>query len=376
MTTYILLRDNLESTPLSLAALKEIGLKESDLVWAEGQSVCWLSPGQIKELKDLVPGNRTNSASITAQLEDVPAEVPTLNVVSEPLDHKSSNDTRHIFVELPKVATKPQVVMPKQKVDELAFIPKLEPEFPKVESKCSTNHDFYIPPQLKRAAFYFILFITGLAAGLIINNALSKKQTIAQTDKSLIASTGVTGQATEIDDTVVNNSLLEPINDQTTETATIENSVKKVEPRSARLPASTESLPINSTVLPDPSPTDLIIPTDKTEEVKEIKKPSIKEIYSQVALKNNDYTVGSFGGIKNLELTLSNHSRYALDEVEVLVRYLKPDNELVKSETISFRTIPPGGTKTVPVKKTNRGVKVSYKVNVIKSSDFQETAGL
>lgn len=52
--TYILLRNNKESTPLSLGELTRMGLKPEDLVWVEGQSVCWLGPGEIQELRSLV----------------------------------------------------------------------------------------------------------------------------------------------------------------------------------------------------------------------------------------------------------------------------------------------------------------------------------
>jgi hypothetical protein len=53
MTTYILLRDNRESAPLSIDQLRDLGLKPNDLVWVEGQSASWRNPHEIRELKEL-----------------------------------------------------------------------------------------------------------------------------------------------------------------------------------------------------------------------------------------------------------------------------------------------------------------------------------
>lgn len=52
--TYILLRNNSESTPLSLEDLKRIGLLPTDLLWVECQSVCWQKPQEIPELRQLL----------------------------------------------------------------------------------------------------------------------------------------------------------------------------------------------------------------------------------------------------------------------------------------------------------------------------------
>ena len=55
MNSYILLRNNKESSSLSLEDLRKIGLKTSDLIWVECQSVGWRTPQEITELKVLLP---------------------------------------------------------------------------------------------------------------------------------------------------------------------------------------------------------------------------------------------------------------------------------------------------------------------------------
>ena len=55
MNSYILLRNNKESGPFDLAGLQQQALLPTDLIWVECQSVCWLHPYEIKELKSPDP---------------------------------------------------------------------------------------------------------------------------------------------------------------------------------------------------------------------------------------------------------------------------------------------------------------------------------
>ena len=55
MATYLLLRNNKESGPLSFDELIKIGLKPYDLVWVNGRSAAWRYPSEIKELVPYAP---------------------------------------------------------------------------------------------------------------------------------------------------------------------------------------------------------------------------------------------------------------------------------------------------------------------------------
>jgi hypothetical protein len=92
------------------------------------------------------------------------------------------------------------------------------------------------------------------------------------------------------------------------------------------------------------------------------KKVPVASINSQLLIKTNEYNVAAFGGIRNLLLTLQNNSGSFLDKVSVEVRYLNPEGEIVKKDIIDFKFVKPGEASTVAVKKSSRGVKVSYKV--------------
>jgi hypothetical protein len=121
--------------------------------------------------------------------------------------------------------------------------------------------------------------------------------------------------------------------------------------------------------------------TKATEETKpEETKPKSRPININrlVNVKANNYKQRAFGGVMNLELTVNNDSKFELDKVIVELQYLKPSEQPIKTETIVFSSIVPNGSKTLKIPDYLRGIKVSYRVMEIESSQYEKytTAGL
>jgi hypothetical protein len=55
MNSYLLLRDNKQSGPYTVAELVAMGIKAYDLVWLEGKSAAWRYPSEVEELKAYAP---------------------------------------------------------------------------------------------------------------------------------------------------------------------------------------------------------------------------------------------------------------------------------------------------------------------------------
>ncbi len=110
-------------------------------------------------------------------------------------------------------------------------------------------------------------------------------------------------------------------------------------------------------------------PTEKETISEPVPKAVLKNnsLSKQVTVSSNDYQKVAFGGIRNLQLTVSNDSKYVLDNVVVELQYLKPSELPLKTESIQFRSVAPGGTQTIRVPDTNRGIKVTYKITHILS---------
>jgi hypothetical protein len=100
-------------------------------------------------------------------------------------------------------------------------------------------------------------------------------------------------------------------------------------------------------------------------------------IASYVSVKSNDYHIVAFGGIRNLQLTVRNDSKYVLDNVTVEVEYLKINQQTLKTESVQFKSVAPNGTATIRIPDTNRGMKVVYKIVRVESKEFKnDMAGL
>lgn len=340
MTTYILLRDNKESPPLTLPELEKIGLLSSDQIWVEGQSVCWLNPDHFSELKPFIGLTPQMGQPVIPDIKPTWKEQPKKDPITEPGTEVINRFHR------------------------------------------PGRNQYQIPTLFKKFGGYAALFIIGLTAGIIASKKTSRSAPISITESE--HKSGV-----QIPDS--NQGMSQPlINDETsanteneTQTDVAANQIKpdkNIQPLSTNY-ALKESTAVTASIIPpvaNPAGTEIKPEESKEEpEIKEVHKPSIKELYSQVSVKNNDYDVGSFGGIKNLQLTVSNRSRYALDEVNVTVTYYKPMNEFLKSETVSCGSIAAGSAKTIPVPKSSRGIKVSCKISNIESKELMSsTAGL
>ena len=101
------------------------------------------------------------------------------------------------------------------------------------------------------------------------------------------------------------------------------------------------------------------------------------ELLKSVSVKANDYRIGTFGGFHNLQLTVTNDTKYTLDKVLVEVQYLKMNDEPVKIDHIPFQSIEPNGLLTIRIPDNNRGAKLSYRIIKIEPrTTNNNTAGL
>lgn len=104
---------------------------------------------------------------------------------------------------------------------------------------------------------------------------------------------------------------------------------------------------------------------------------SPKDLTKLVTVRSNNYVRGAFGGIKDLQLTLHNNSDFLIDEVKVELQIMKPSEQPLRTDIITFKNIGPNATVTVKVPDSQRGVRVDYKIKNIESKQFEKgTAGL
>jgi hypothetical protein len=411
MNTYILLRKNKESGPFSLDELKNQGLKNDDLVWVEGQSACWLNPGDIRQLKDLVGAKQEVKTETLSryqppepELQEVETSISTNSdtATTSPTPAVKNNEKKTVFVAMPVTPVKPEepefkTELPKKEIRKQVQV-VVDEEVPvETQTKYTRSLDdikemyvktlqqrkkrgvfkLVIPPQVKRIGFYAGLIVIGVVAGLLLRKSGGKKQDLVSRELHAPAQTQlpVNEETTDLDQSVQKRKDTDP---ELLSDSRLETGEKRRIPKEQ---VSSAPVTINDG---DDEQTGLTPPSRNTERVvqsrDEIKQPKTntgEDLASLVSVKSNNYIVASFGGIKNLQLTVKNDSKFTLDKVIVELQYLKPRDELLRTENVYFTVIPPNTTQTVAIKKTTRGVKVNYRIIRIESKENGgTTAGL
>lgn len=378
MTTFILLRKNKEYGPFSLDDLRKMGIFHNDLVWVEGQSVCWLRPEEIKELKGIAvdepqvqAGSDPDGLSREVQIanDKFTANIDeNNNEIQESYSHKKPNANP----ELQNAFSANYLTSERNTAEiQIPASPVLKPK--QEQHKKDLLSLFQVP--VKAAASVAALILIGMVAGILIGRNRDKKPSPVKNDQNTVVVPGLVSEIkaseTEPIEKITNP---EKENEETTVTTAstfvtekelpgknIPVAVKKNtpgKPIAEHKESSVEPVPKNTAVISSPDER----PARNRNSEKE-QAPAVPDnIISQVSVVANDYLVGSFGGIKNLELTVKNDSKYNLEKVTIELQYLKPLDELLRAENIEFSAIPPFSSKTLPISKTNRGVKVKCRV--------------
>ncbi|HWK06699.1 MAG TPA: hypothetical protein VNS58_23855 [Puia sp.] len=161
-----------------------------------------------------------------------------------------------------------------------------------------------------------------------------------------------------------------------TETAVVSTPKKPVGSKEKSSQLSPKNQPVPPSPVKDSAMTGLSVvhreashradmPVDKID--KEVLRNNLSNLVSVGA---NGYTVGTFGGISRVQLTVSNKSVYPLDLVVVEVQYVQANKKVFKTENLYFRGIGPGSALMQEAPNSSRGIKVQYKITLVNSKEL------
>lgn len=408
MASYLLLRNNKESGPYKLDELVRQGLKPYDLVWVQGKSAAWRYPSEIGELKPHAPvveeqpydrfykKKSPENTQPTAALNNAPQPDPAPEKKYEKFIPKKS-----VFVTLPgqknapAPAPAPVILVTENpaaaQVSQSNSLEDITDRYTKTlqdrKNKMARRNSWMI--NLKRVAVVTGLVLTGVLAGLFLqsrsgNQALPGQpaQVAAALSPQLPQESSLparenpepAGQPpvqTELPAMAMTKknqpaAVHQPVQEKTLLAREEEKSEPVMPPPAAIRDNEAKNVGINNLT----GERNRQVRTgndDKEEEIPVIKnKPATgSPLAGLVSVASNDYIRVAFGGIRNLELTVTNDSKYKLDKVTVELQYLKPNEEPLKTEIIQFTGISANTTVTRKIKDTNRGIKVAYKITAI-----------
>jgi hypothetical protein len=429
---YLLLRDNKQSGPYSLDELKEKGLKAYDLVWVDGRSAAWRYPSEIEELKAFAPvvEEQPFDRFFKKPTATRTVSVNESTISSLPKAQSANTDNfatrkRNIYVTMPgggapgffreparepvrdTLREAPREREPAREiVREIVFEPVRVPEPVKL-----------MPQRNPRGILKPVLFGFGilvlLTAGIVIGLFIDKETPIGQ---KLASGTGSTSNAQPIVHStsqqlpvppVVTSSLnTNPVQmgaqqganhtdpsaidtkgqiDTKNPAASLSTGLPGAKPPRITTPKQKATAPKSLAVLPlvtSPDSTSGGMPVVHRETVRrtdpaenqsttDLDKDAVKaNLANQVSVGTNKYGVGTFGGISDLQVTVTNRSVYPLDLVVVEVQYIQANKKTFKTENLYFHSIGPGSALMQEAPKSPRGIKIQYKITLINSKEL------
>ena len=411
MTTYILMRNNKQSSPISLTELLKIGFKPYDLIWIEGKSAMWRYPSEVTELKEFA-----------AAIEEQPYDRFYSKKKSDEKNNQHENDSKEkqVYVSLPdkinkEMAKTSATVQNKAVTEEYlpVSMPVAETKYSQPlndikemyvanlrDKKRKTAEQLFFSMSIKRISFYLGLIAIGTVIGYFFFYSKNNPGTpIAHNEiKPKEAVIPVSNQSKLNPETIASTDEIKFKNDEPQQsfakdagiTATEKKvNIEKKAPNetSTRLQMKEKGVPVNNPIKTEEVSPGVEINNATGERNKKRRNETEVNILSTskpeneltrlVSVKSNNYQRGAFGGIRNLELTLTNQSKYLLDKVIVELEYIKPNEQPLRSEKILFKSIPPDGVLTIAIPPSNRGIKVAYKISSIESKEMTgDTAGL
>lgn len=414
---YLLLRDNKQSGPFSLEELKTMGLKAYDLVWVEGKSAAWRYPCEIEQLKDFAPvveeqpfdrfykkssspvkaNANSSSESTVPGKRIIYVTLPSGRIAAPVVQSSSTASAAPAYTPAPSPAPAP--VQPTYNPPERYTCYPVEDYSSQHPSDESTLVEF-LPRTKKRGSNRFVkplaislsilaLLAAGIFIGLSINrDTLPFQQKIAlnsvpqeHSSTQQLPVPAATNAPAPVTAAEPADSVATIVSQPAVTESRISNStppVTKTQKEKLVNPQNPKASPLATAATKDSALT--VSPAHR--ETTHRNDPEVKtessdkdaaarvNLYTQVAASSNGYTVGTFGGISDLQVTVTNHSAYPLDLVVVEVQYIQSNKKIFKTENLYFRSIGAGSALMQEAPKSSRGIRVQYKITTINSRDL------
>jgi len=422
MSNYLLLRSNKESGPYTLDQIRAIGLKPYDLIWIEGRSAAWRYPSEVEEFKSFAP--IVEEQPYDRFYKRNPVKSQPLMEVSEQLTAASApveQNRTSIYATRPQVAEK--IVHEKEPLLQTSHSQKIfEPVIPAVEKvavpitvihqipeRAEMDEKFsqplddikrkYVEQVLNRkkeslqlrqlatiAAMVFGLILL-FAGGIFVGITISKRGISSTTKDMVKEEPGAGSQQADYHPHPIPVSSTIP--DQASEKPAVENDdysqflaeMNKKDPKETekkQTKPAAERIPAVSNVIKNNTGSDSTtsglnvtprLAVHRTDAL--FNKEAVKNnIGDYVHLSSNKYYVGTFGGISDIEITVSNRSLYSLDMVAAEIQYIQANKKIFKTETVYFKNVGPGSSIMQEAPKSSRGVKVEYRITSINSKEL------
>lgn len=102
----------------------------------------------------------------------------------------------------------------------------------------------------------------------------------------------------------------------------------------------------------------------------ELKNHTRSNIRAYVTASGSTYLYSELGGISDFSVTVTNRTKYVVDQVRVKVTYIKSNGGTWKEEFLDFNYILPFQSETIKAPDSERGTKLQFEIVSIVSYDL------
>src|SRR5450432_964325 len=383
MSTYLLLRNNKETGPFTVEEIKQMSLKPYDLLWAVGKSAAWRYPGEINELKTFAPPipEKPNERVNNNPKSESPVQEPGLKSKESPtVLETNAGNAQSVYVNHPAAERKTSSIPASDHFpnETLPYANSIEPSFSYGQLNSKPSRAVRLSSKVIWVSTILLLFGTAILTGLFISdrrNFFSSYQHKSQEEKISAQSQSIGNKKNSNIESA--SEILKPVMDSVSDiqvkpvygNATLTGGRKKLKSGALKkdsiLKQTTAISPINlyDSALKQKAPND--------NEALYKKMKAHPENY--INLVTGKYSVGIFGGISSVPITVTNNSPVRLDMVIVSIDYIQSNGKIFKTENLTYYDLEPGESVTEKTTKSSRGVKITQHLSMVNSRQLDLT---
>lgn len=399
-STYLLLRNNKQTGPLSLEALLQHQLQPHDLIWVEGQSAGWQYPAEITALKPhLNPQKNSPAEHLDETAKPRENERQDIQVANRSV---SLSKPLHIYVSLP-AGTQPRTEeepSPRDTLEQKAAAlhqriqafaegkvaaDDADTHYTRSLEDMKQEYGTWLVKQRKKkksgsakrnlliAASLLIVTMSGFGITRWIRSKPGISEpppteralgTLINADANQIATTSFSAVADSFSAAISEHSLV----------ATDTVLKKAVLPKTNAKPAATKNIKAskqNSAVPVTGDTTTATVPV-LAPETKEPVREEVKKVVplSQLVVVNGIFQYDKKGNtITATQVKLQNNSNETLKSVAVAITYFKKEDRELKRELVYFYNVVPGSASVITASGNRRATSASFAIGTITRAD-------
>lgn len=98
---------------------------------------------------------------------------------------------------------------------------------------------------------------------------------------------------------------------------------------------------------------------------------ALYQLRNQLSVVANEYGKGVFGGVYDIQLTVTNRSSYHVDDVTVQLEYLLGGKKVHRTTLLHVKDLGPASSKVISAPKNSRGVSIQYWITSCTSKEIE-----